>query len=462
MIQPEARLSPEPPLGDLVGRLPPDTVVTDPDIVAAYRVDRSNSPEAGRPRAVVRVSSTADVQTTLRWASAHRVPVVTRGAGTGLSGGSVAVPGCLTLSTERMRRVEVDVSARLAVAQPGALNVEVKEAARAHGLWYPPDPSSFEICSIGGNVATNAGGLCCAKYGVTTDYVLGLEVVLADGRALQLGGRTIKDVAGFDLKRLFTGSEGTLGVITEVSLRLRPPPPPPITMVALFAEVAEAGRAVSAIAAGGCPSVLELMDRTSVRAVDEQFHMELADCGALLLGQSDAGGERGAAEVAAMVEACRTAGAREVYSTDDPDEGAQLMTARRLAIPAVETLGTVLIEDVGVPLARVGELVTGVEQVAARHQTLIATIGHAGDGNFHPLVVFDRHDPAAVARAELAFGQVMDLALTLGGTITGEHGVGTLKRPWLEAQLGADVLSVMRDVKHALDPLGILNPGKAL
>jgi len=450
------------PLDELIGQLPPDTVVTDPDVVEGYRMDRSNARSAGRPRAVARVSCTAEVQTVLRWASAHRVPVVTRGAGTGLSGGSVAVDGCLTVSTERMRRVEVDVPGRRVVAQPGALNVEVKEAARAHGLWYPPDPSSFEICSIGGNVATNAGGLCCVKYGVTTDYVLGLEVVLADGRLLRLGGRTIKDVAGYDLKRLFTGSEGTLGVITEVTLRLRTPPPAPTTMVAMFAGVEEAGHAVSTIAAAGNPAVLELMDRTSVRAVDQQFHMELGDCGALLLGQSDAGGERGAAEVETMIAACREAGAEEVYSTADPDQGAQLMTARRMAIPAVERMGTVLIEDVGVPLGQVAQLITGVERVADRRATVIATIGHAGDGNFHPLVVFDRHDAGAVGRAERAFGEVMELALALGGTITGEHGVGTLKRPWLEEQLGADVLAVMGDVKRALDPLGILNPGKAL
>ena len=449
-------------LGELEVALPPGTVLTDGDMMEGYRFDRSNAVDAGRPMAVVRVADTAEVQTVLRWASAHRVPVVTRGAGTGLSGGSLAVDGCIILSTERMRRVDVDAAARLAVAQPGALNVEVKTAAREHGLWYPPDPSSFEICSIGGNVATNAGGLCCVKYGVTTDYVLGMEVVLADGRVLRLGGRTIKDVAGYDLKRLFTGSEGTLGVITEVRLRLRPPPPAATTMVATFPDAECAGHAISAIALCGNPAVLELMDRTSVCAVERQFNMGLAECGALLLGQSDAGGAQGMAEVTTMIDACREAGADEVYSTADEEEGSQFMAARRAAIPAVEKLGSVLIEDVGVPLPRVAELITGIERIAERRSTLIATIGHAGDGNFHPLVVFDRADPAAVTRAELAFGEVMDLAISLGGTITGEHGVGTLKRRWLEEQIGTEVLGVMRDVKHALDPLGILNPGKAI
>jgi glycolate oxidase len=400
------------------------------------------------------------VQTTLRLASRHGVPVVTRGAGTGLSGGSAAVDGCLTLSTERMRRICVDPDAMVAVVQPGLLNAEVKAAAREHGLWYPPDPSSFEICSIGGNLATNAGGLCCVKYGVTTDYVLGLEVVLADGTLVRLGGRTIKDVAGYDLKRLFVGSEGTLGVITEATLRLRPLPPPATTVVATFADVVDAGRAVTSIVARIRPAALELMDRTSISAVEAVTHMGLdASCGALLLGRSDV---LGSDETALMEAACTDAGADYVVATADPDEGEQLMAARRMAIPAVERMGTVLIEDVGVPIPRIPALIRGVEDVAARHGTTIAVIGHAGDGNFHPLVVFDRADAEAVERAEVAFGEVMDVAIALGGTITGEHGVGTLKRRWLGAQLGPDALALAGRIKDALDPAGILNPGKAL
>ena len=251
-------------LGELRDALGGDGLVTDRDVMDAYRFDRSHGDEPGWPMAVVRAASTTDVQATLRWAHAHRVPVVPRGAGTGLSGGSSAIDGCITLSTERMRSIEVDRAAQLVVSGPGALNVEVKEAAAAHGLWYPPDPSSFEICSIGGNVATNAGGLCCLKYGVTTDYVLGLEVVLADGRALRLGGRTVKDVAGYDLKRLFTGSEGTLGIVTQVTMKLRPPPPPKTTMVATFAEAVAAGRAITDIRSLCRPAVLEFMDATAI------------------------------------------------------------------------------------------------------------------------------------------------------------------------------------------------------
>jgi len=451
-------------ISELASVLPAGALVTDADVIEGYRNDRAETVVGGKPIAVVRATCAADVQATLRVATHHRVPVVARGAGTGLSGGSSAIDGGITLSTERMRRIEIDPAAMVAVAEPGLLNVEVKAAAREHGLWYPPDPSSFEICSIGGNVATNAGGLCCVKYGVTTDYVLGLQVVLADGTAVRLGGRTIKDVAGYDLKRLFIGSEGTLGVVTEVTLRLRPAPSPATTMVATFDEVVAAGRAVTDIVGNLRPAALELMDRTAVRAVEARTHMGLdQSCGALLLGRSDATGPgSAAAEVEVMKTACERAGATYVAATGDEEEGELFMAARRMAIPAVERLGTVLIEDVGVPIPRIPDLVVGVEEVAARRQTTIAVIGHAGDGNFHPLVTFDRHDPEAVHRAEVAFGEVMEVALSLEGTITGEHGVGTLKRPWLAAQLGPDVLELARRIKSALDPLGILNPGKAL
>ena len=450
-------------LTDLAAALPVGALVTDPDVIDPYRYDRAETVVPGRPIAVARVTCTADVQAVVRVAAAHRVPVVTRGAGTGLSGGSAAIDGCITVSTERMRRIEIDPVAMVAVVEPGLLNAEVKAAAREHGLWYPPDPSSFEICSIGGNMATNAGGLCCVKYGVTTDYVLGLEVVLADGTVVRLGGRTIKDVAGYDLKRLFVGSEGTLGIITSATLRLRPLPPPASTVVATFADVVDAGRAVTAIMGRLRPSALELMDRTSVQAVEAQLRMGLDEtCGALLLGRSDAGGAQSAAEAAAMERACADAGATYVAATDDEDEGEQLMTARRMAIPCVEKLGTVLIDDVGVPLPRIPDLIAAVELVAERTATTIAVIGHAGDGNFHPLVVFDRQDPDATRRAEEAFGAVMDAAVGLGGTITGEHGVGTLKRGWLRPQVGPEVMALAARIKDALDPLGILNPGKVL
>jgi len=444
-------------LSALADALPADVLVTDAGIVDAYRRDRALTVQPGVPIALVRAASTEQVQAVMRVASAHGVPVVPRGAGTGLSGGSAAIEGCIVLSTERMRRIEVDAAAMVAVVEPGLLNAEVKAAAREHGLWYPPDPSSFEICSIGGNLATNAGGLCCVKYGVTTDYVLGLEVVLADGRLIRLGGRTVKDVAGYDLKRLFVGSEGTLGIITSATLRLRPPPPPATTVVAMFDEMVAAGMAVTDIVASVRPAALELMDRTAVAAVESVKPMGFDDSiGALLLAQADGGGD----EAQRMADACDKAGATYVALTDDEQEAELLMGARRMAIPCIERLGTVLIEDVGVPLPRIPDLIAAVERVARERSTLIPVIGHAGDGNFHPLVTFDATDADATARAELAFDEVMRAALQLGGTITGEHGIGTLKARHLVDQLGPDVLDITRRVKAALDPQGILNPGK--
>ena len=450
---------------DLLARLGDDVVAVDPAVVEKYRADRALTAAAGQPVAVVRARSTDDVATALRLASAHGVAVVPRGAGTGLSGGSSALDGAITVSTERMRSIAVDPDAMVAVVQPGALNVEVKQAAAAEGLWYPPDPSSFEICSIGGNLATNAGGLCCVKYGVTTDYVLGIEVVLVDGTVVRLGGRTIKNVAGLDLKRIFVGSEGTLGIITEATLRLRPAPPPRATIVGTFAAVADAGRAVQAVMGRYRPAAVELMDRAAVVAVESVRPMGLdTSMGALLLVQTDAGD---AAEDAG-IEACLTdCGAGYVARTDDPDEGELLMAARRMAIPCVERLGTVLIEDVGVPIPRIAELLDAVAAIAVDHDVPIPMIGHAGDGNFHPLVTFDPTDPddgptGSRARAERAFGAVMDVALGLGGTITGEHGVGSLKARHLDDQLGPDVVALQRRIKHALDPDNLLNPGKWL
>jgi glycolate oxidase len=450
-------------IDELIAALPPDTVLTDPDVLASYRQDWARDPDAGTPLAVVRANSTADVQAVLRWASAHQVPVVPRGAGSSLSGGSTAVDGGITLSMERMREVRIDPVTRVAYAQPGAFNASVKAAAAEHGLWYPPDPSSFEICSIGGNAATNAGGLCCVKYGVTTDYVLGMEVVLADGTALKLGGPRLKDVAGLSLTKLFVGSEGTLGVITSLILRLLPAPPPACTLVATFATVEAAADAVVAITAGLRPSMLELMDNGSINAVEDMVKMGLdRTAGALLIARSDAPGGAAAAEIEQVHAACTANGATEVFSTPDPDEGEAFAAARRAAFPAMERVGTLLLEDVGVPVPSLPKLVHGIREIAAQRDTHIVVVAHAGDGNTHPIIAYPPGDAEAEARARVAFGEVMDLAIGLGGTITGEHGVGRLKAAWLPAQLGPDVMALTKRIKDALDPDGILNPGVVL
>lgn len=447
----------------LISELPEGVVVTDPDILASYRQDRAADPAAGTPLAVVRPTRTEEVQTVLRWASAHQVAVVPRGAGTGLSGGATALDGGIVLSTEKMRDITVDPVTRTAVVQPGLLNAEVKKAVAAHGLWYPPDPSSFEICSIGGNVATNAGGLCCVKYGVTTDYILGLQVVLADGTAVRLGGPRLKDVAGLSLTKLFVGSEGTLGVVTEATLRLLPPQHSPCTVVATFDSVEAASNSVVKITGKIRPSMLEFMDAVAINAVEDKLKMGLdRNAAAMMVAASDDRGAAGQSDAEFMAQVFTECGATEVFSTSDPDEGEAFVAARRFAIPAVEAKGSLLLEDVGVPLPALAELVSGVAAIAANRDLLISVIAHAGDGNTHPLIVFDPADADMAARAQLAFGEIMDLAVGLGGTITGEHGVGRLKQPWLAGQIGPDAVELNHRIKRALDPQNILNPGAAI
>ena len=450
-------------LPELLAQLGESVVATDPDILASYRQDWAKDPAAGTPIAVVRPTSTEQIQTVLRWASAHRVAVVPRGAGTGLSGGATAVDGGIVLSTEKMRNITVDPVTRTAVVQPGLLNAEVKKCVGEYGLWYPPDPSSYEICSIGGNIATNAGGLCCVKYGVTTDYVLGLQVVLADGTAVRLGGPRLKDAAGLSLTKLFVGSEGTLGVITEVTLRLLPQQHTAATVVATFDSVEAAAGSVVAITGKIRPSMLEFMDAVAINAVEDKLKMGLdRGAAAMMVAASDDRGAAGMQDAEFMAKVFTEAGATECFSTDDPVEGEAFVAARRFAIPAVEAKGSLLLEDVGVPLPALADLVGGVAKIAADAGLTISVIAHAGDGNTHPLIVYDAADAAMTARAHKAFGDIMDLAVRLGGTITGEHGVGRLKKPWLAGQLGPEAMELNRRIKDALDPDGILNPGAVL
>ncbi len=447
----------------LLEALPAGTVTTEPATLENYRFDWCRDPTAGTPIAVVRVANADQVRTTVRWAAEHSIPVVPRGAGSGLSGGSAAVDGGIVLSLERMRAVEIDLATRVAVVEPGAFNAEVKAAAAAHGLWYPPDPSSYEICSIGGNIATNAGGLCCVKYGVTTDYVLGLDVVLADGTLVILGGKRIKDVAGLSLLKLFVGSEGTLGIVTRAILRLIPAQSVRSTMVASFPTVQAAAESVVAIGATMRASMMELMDNASINAVEDYRPMGLdRSAGALLIAQSDAPGEARVVEIAAMEAVCQRHGATEVFVTDDPDEGELFVVARRIAFQAIEARGSILLEDVGAPVPMLPVLLERIAAVAATYGVEVPVVAHAGDGNTHPIVVFDGADDDARDRAHLAFDEIMATAIALGGTITGEHGVGRTKKGALPDQLGPDVMALSHKIKDALDPAGILNPGAVL
>jgi glycolate oxidase len=412
---------------------------------------------------VVRAETAAQVQTALRWASSHRAPVVPRGAGTSLAGGATAVDGCVVVCTERMTAVQIDPVNRVAVVEPGVLTIDLKQAAAQHGLWYPPDPASLRISSIGGNVATNAGGLCCVKYGVTGDYVLGLDVVLPDGRLITLGGRRIKDVAGLSLLRLFVGSEGTLGIITRIVLRLVPQQDPAATLVAYFPTPRDAGAAVVDICARVRPSMLELLDRVSINLIEDFRPMGLdRAAGALLIGQSDAPGAARSADLAVMAGCCRAAGAREVVTAEDPAEAEMILEARRLAGPAIDARGPVLIEDVCVPVDHLPHLLERVHAVAQAEGVQIPVAAHAGDGNLHPAILFTADDEASLQRARRALDEIMRAAVACGGTITGEHGVGRTKRDALPHQLGPDVMDLTRRVRRAIDPQGLMNPGVLL
>jgi len=436
-------------------------VQTDPDVLASVSRDQAPLAPAGRAHALVRARSAADVQATLGFAHARGIPVVTRGGGSGLAGGANAVDGCVVLSTAAMDRiVSIDEAARLAVVEPGVINAELARAVAERGLYYAPDPSSRDISTIGGNIATNAGGACCLKYGVTGDHVAALAVALADGTVVRTGARTRKNVAGLDLTRLFVGSEGTLGVVVEATVRLLPAPRSPSTLLAFFASLDAAAGAIVALGAARGLSLLEVMDRVTVGAVEDMTRMDLdTSAEALVLAQSD--GDDAAAVVARAADACRSAGASSVLCTDDAQEGSMLLAARRAALPALERLGATLLDDVAVPLPALPRTIAAIRAIGERHGVVIGTFGHAGDGNLHPTIVYDAKDAASEAQARAAFDEILGAAVALGGTITGEHGVGSLKRAAMSLVAGDAERALMARVKAAFDPRGILNPGKS-
>ncbi|MCZ4125220.1 FAD-binding oxidoreductase [Streptomyces sp. H39-S7] len=452
----------------LLDALGADAVLTDPADFDGHLRDMMPLIPAGQPHAVVLPTDTEQVQAVVRACASTHVPIVPRGAGSGLTGAANAVDGCVVLDTTRMNRIlEIDPDNRLAVVEPGVVNMDLRTAVARHRLFYPPDPSSFEWCTLGGNIATNAGGLCCGKYGVTADAVLGLEAVLADGTLLRTGRRTVKGVAGYDLTRLLVGSEGTLGVITRATLALKPLPQAPSTLFATFDSIEAAGHAVVAsVRAGVVPSLMEIMDATSLRACEKYLGTDLgghlegaAGCQALLLCQSDAGAPTARRELAVVEQVCRDAGADTVRVTDDLEEGRLFLAARRVCLTALEAQGACLTEDVAIPRTRIADLITGCARISERIGLPVAVVGHAGDGNMHPTVLYDDRTPGQLATAQQAFDEILALALSMGGTITGEHGVGRLKRDWLEREAGPIAMRIHRDIKRALDPGNLFNPG---
>ncbi|MGW0915152.1 FAD-binding oxidoreductase [Streptomyces sp. NPDC002784] len=418
-----------------------------------------------RPDAVVFPADTQEVSAILELATRHGVPVVPRGAGSNLCAATVALRGGIVLALTRLDRIlEIAPAELLARVQPGVTSAALADTAAGRGLLWAPDPGSRTVATIGGTIATNAGGLRGLKYGVTRDYVLGLEAVLPTGEVIRTGGRLHKDVAGYDLTRLLTGSEGTLAVITEATLALRPAPRTSGTGVAYFPDLAAAGSAVTAIISNGVlPATLEFLDRSCVQAVEDFAGLGLrTDAGALLLFGDDGEPDAVTRALTRMSEACAAHGALEVTTAAQVAEAAALLAARRCALPALSRLGALtILEDATVPRPRIAEMVERIDRIAERHDVTLATFGHAGDGNLHPTcVIGSPDDTEAIARAERAFGDIFATAIELGGTITGEHGVGAAKFPYLTAQLGSAQVALLRRVKDAFDPAGILNPGK--
>ena len=447
-------------LRDIVGA---ENVLTAKEDLIPYAFDGTAAMKE-MPGCVVFAVSTEQVSGVLKLANDTETPVVTRGSGTGLSGGSVPVADCIVLCTVKMEKIlEVDSANLTMTVEPGVTTLQIAEAAEKAGLFYPPDPGSMKISTIGGNVAENSGGLRGLKYGVTRNYVMGMEVVLPDGEVMRLGNKCVKDVAGFSLKDVMIGSEGTLGVITKVLLRLIPKPAAKKTMVATFDAMDAAAQTVSdIIAAQIIPCTLEFLDRTTIHCVEDFAKVGLPlDCEALLLMETDGHPAAVAEEAAKMEELAKANGAMEVRVARDDAEAAQLATARRSAFSALARLApTTILEDATVPRSELAHMIRFVAEVAKKHELKIGTFGHMGDGNLHPTFLTDERNEAEIHRVHEAFKEIFDEAIRLGGTITGEHGIGLAKKEFLPKFAGAAQMRVMRELRKALDPKGILNPGK--
>jgi glycolate oxidase len=447
-------------LREIVGA---ENVLTSPEDTIPYGFDGTAALK-GPVGVVVLPGSTQEISEVVKLAAARGLAIVTRGSGTGLSGGSVPSAGCIVLCLTRLDKIlSVDAANLTVRAQCGAITAAIDAAANKHGLFYPPDPGSMKISTIGGNVAENSGGLRGLKYGVTRDYVMGLEVVLPDGRIARFGNACVKDVAGYSMKDLFIGSEGTLGIITEVLLKVLPRPAARRTMLASFDRMEDAAQTVSdIIAAKIIPCTLEFLDRMTIGCVEDYAKIGLPrDCEALLLMETDGHPAAVAEEAEQMLALARARGARDVRVARDDAEALQLASARRSAFSALARVRpTTILEDVTVPRDKLAEMVAFVAEVAKKHKLLVGTFGHMGDGNLHPTFLTDERNTEEMARVHEALEDIVTKTLALGGTITGEHGVGLAKKAWLRRQVGENSHDLMREIKRAWDPQNLLNPGK--
>lgn len=438
-------------------------VLTKKEDLIPYSFD-GTAAHSQMPGCVVFATDRDQVAAALRLANDTKTPVVTRGSGTGLSGGSLPARECMVLCTTKMNRIlEVDAANLTMTVEPGATTLEVAEAAEHTGLFYPPDPGSMKISTIGGNVAENSGGLRGLKYGITRNYVMGLEVVLPNGEVVNTGNKCVKDVAGYSIKDLFIGSEGTLGVITKVLLKLIPKPAAKSTMVATFGEMDKAAQTVSdIIAAKIIPCTLEFLDKTTIHCVEDFAKIGLPlDCEALLLMETDGHPAAVKEEADKMIAMAKANGAVEVRVAKNEAEATKLASARRSAFSALARLApTIILEDATVPRSELAGMVRFVNEVAAKHGLRVGTFGHMGDGNLHPTFLTDERNTDEMHRVHEAFREIFDEAIRLGGTITGEHGVGVAKKEFLPKFAGDPAMSVMRAFRQAVDPNGILNPGK--
>jgi len=430
--------------------------------MVSYSYDASEHRQ--RPSCAVWVESAEQVSDVLKLANKEIFPVIPRGAGTGLSGMAVPAKGGIVLDLSHMNKIiSISIEDRIAIVQPGVIYASLEKALTPHGFFFPPDPASETVCTLGGNVITNAGGLRGAKYGTTRDYVLGMQVVLPDGRIMRTGSKTMKSVSGYEITRLFVGSEGTLGVVTEITLKINPRPTETSTALSTFDDLEDAGRAVSQIMHSGIiPSALEILGKHTILAINQNTDLNLPEVDAMLLVETDGYTKQETDfQMEKIIKVFKNNNPSEVKQARSKEEAAELWSARKSAYAVLARITThFVLEDITVPMAKIAEMLKGVEAIAERNNIHIATYGHAGDGNLHPQILYDGYDPEQVKNKDAATAELFKLSVDLGGTLTGEHGIGLSKAPFMKLEHDPVAMDVMNSIKKLFDPNNILNPGK--